>query len=139
MYHLFFLVTSAITSATSLYYPNARIPLTINGWVESLVTFGKNEVDRVQTLFFQTLVFTDSIVTNFKNGAALLSHYITTAHLSTANKTLFSFADLLNLSQISSLTPLVVLGVQFNYDATLGHVFDVLSSAIYSLITYVKN
>ena len=128
-----------MSSANSLYYPNVRISLTVNSWVESFVLFGKNELDRTQTLFIQTLVFTDSLITNFKNGVSVLSHYITTAHLGTLNRTLISFADLLNLSQISSLTPLVVLGAQVNYDATLGHVFDVFTSAFYSLTTYVKN
>ena len=128
-----------MSSSSSLYYPNVRIALTANSWVESFIIFGKNELDRTQTLLIQTLVFTDSIVTNFKNGVSLLSHYITTAHLGTLNRTLIGFADVLNLSQVSSLTPLVVLGAQVNYDATLGHVFDVLMGSFYSLTTYVKN
>jgi len=128
-----------MTSTNSLYYPNVRIPLTVNGWIESLAIFGKNEIDRAQTLFIQTLVFTDSVVTNFTNGVLLLSHYVTTAHLGAANKTVISFADLLNFTQISSLTPSIILGVQVNYDATLGHIFDVSTSACHSLTTYVKN
>jgi len=90
-------------------------------------------------LFIQTLVFTDSVVTNLKNGVVLLSHYVTTAHLGTLNKGLISFVDLLNVSQISSLTPQLVLGVRVNYDATLGYLFDVLISAYYSLTIYVRS
>jgi hypothetical protein len=139
IYHLFFAITSSLTSISSLYYPNVRIPLTVNGWVESFVLFGKNEIDRVQTLLLQTLVFTDSVVTNFKNGVVLLSHYVTTAHLGTLNKVLINFADLLNLSQTSNLTPQLALGVKVNYDATLGHLIDILVSAYYSLTLYVKS
>lgn len=128
-----------MTSTSSLYYPNVQIPLTINGWIESFFIFGKNEIDRAQTLFIQTLVFTDSVVTNFINGVLLLSHYVTIAHVGVANNTVFSFADLLNFTQASPLTPSVILGVQVNYDATLGHIFDVSTSACRSLTTYVKN
>lgn len=136
VYYTLFVLTSAITNVTSLYYPNIRFSLTFNGWFESLILLLKNEVDRIQVLVLQTLVFSDSLITNFRNGTNLVLHYLSTNHLGTFSRTLSNVVEVSGLSQTSSLTPLVAAGFKVNYDATFGYVSDLISGSYSALVQY---
>lgn len=123
----------------SLYHPNTQISLAGSNWVESSLIFVKNELDRVQTLFLQTLVFTDSILMNLKNTLNLLLHYLTTKHIGTANQTLNNLTHLLSPSQTPSLNPLLSLEVINTQGAKISEVLDVCISAYYAVVNYVVN
>lgn len=91
--------------------------------------FFKNELDRAQTLLLQTSTFGDSLVSSFKNGLSLLKHYLSTNHLSTTTRTIANLCDALGLSQASTLTPFVALGLKSGYESTFGHAVDVLTGS----------
>lgn len=60
-------------------------------------------------------------------------HYVSTNHLGTLNRVLSSVFEALGLSQTSSLTPFVVMGVKGNYDATFGYISDLISGSYSSI------
>lgn len=123
----------------SLYHPNTQVSLASSTWVEASLIFFKNEIDRVQTLFLQTLVFTDSIFNNLKNALNLALHYFTTNHIGTANQTLNNLTHLFSPNQNSSLNPLLSLEVTNTQGAKISEILDVFLSAYYAIVNYVVN